>query len=73
MIIIQIGPLSNGAHRNQSGSAKAVHNGWAIIPDGTETPNFPFGNVTVGNQYLYHDWIGGFDLIIVSFEIKIKK
>ena len=52
---------------------KVIPDGWDIIPDNMETPNFPFGNIAVGNQYLYHDWIGGFDLIIVSFEIKIKK
>ena len=73
MTIIQIDPLSNGAHRNQSGNMKAIPDGWVTISEGMKTPNFPFGDIIVGNQYLYHDWIGGFDLIIVSFEIKIKK
>ena len=50
MIMIEIDPLSNGAHRNQSGSVKAVPDGWAIIPDDMETPNFPFGDITVDNQ-----------------------
>ena len=50
MIMIEIAPLFNGAHRNQSGSAKAVPDGWAIIPDGMETPNFPFGDITVDDQ-----------------------
>lgn len=38
MTIIQIDPLSNGVHRNQSGSAKAIPDGWAIISDGMEMP-----------------------------------
>ena len=74
MRIIEIQPLDNGAHRNQTSSGTLlVPSGWAIIQDGMETPNFPFGDITVDNQYLYHDWIGKFDLIINSFEIKIKK
>lgn len=44
MIIVEIKPNSNGAHRNQS-LTKIVPKGWAIIPDGLETPNFPFGAV----------------------------
>ena len=50
MTMIEIVPLDSGAHRNQSGSAKAVPDGWAIIPDGMETPNFLFGGITVDNQ-----------------------
>ena len=74
MRIIEIQPLDNGAHNNQTTNGTIpVPDGWAIIPEGMKTPNFPFGDITVDNQYLYHDWIGGFDLIIVSFEIKIKK
>ena len=45
MRIIEITALSNGAHRNQTGTLSAIHDGWAIIPDGMETPNFPFGEV----------------------------
>ena len=50
MTMLEIAPLENGAHRNQSGSMKAVPDGWAILPDGMETPNFPFGDITVDNQ-----------------------
>ena len=51
MIIIQIEPLVNGAHRNQASSGVIpAPEGWAILPDGIETPNFPFGEVTVDNQ-----------------------
>ena len=47
MRIIEIAALSNGAHRNQTGTLSAVPDGWAVIPGGMETPNFPFGEVTV--------------------------
>ena len=47
MNIIEISPLSNGAHRNQTGSFTTVPIGWAIIPNDIETPNFPFGEVVV--------------------------
>ena len=47
MRIIEIAALDNGAHRNQTGTFLAVPDGWAEIPDGMETPNFPFGEVEV--------------------------
>lgn len=47
MKIIEIAPLSNGAHRNQTGGLSNVPNGWAVIPDDMETENFPFGEITV--------------------------
>lgn len=46
MRIIEIQSLPNGAHRNQSGCSVCPQ-GWAVIPDGMDTPNFPFGDVTV--------------------------
>lgn len=51
MRIIEIAALPNGAHRNQTSSgAISVPDGWAIIPDGMATPNFPFGDITVDDQ-----------------------
>lgn len=47
MTIIEITALSNGAHRNQTSTFSKIHDGWAVIPDGMETPNFPFGEVEV--------------------------
>ena len=47
MRIIEITALSNGAHRNQTGTFSTIPDGWAVIPAGMETPNFPFGEVTV--------------------------
>lgn len=51
MKILEVMPLDNGAHRNQT-----IDNGyyftklpvgWAVIPSSMETPNFPFGEVEV--------------------------
>lgn len=50
MTIIEITALPNGAHRNQTGTFSAIPDGWAIIPDGMETPNFPFGEVEVAEE-----------------------
>lgn len=47
MKIIEITDLENGAHRNQTSTMRTVPDGWAVIPDGIETPNFPFGEVEV--------------------------
>ena len=47
MRIIEITALSNGAHRNQTGTFSIIPSGWAVIPDDMETPNFPFGDITV--------------------------
>ena len=44
MNIIKILPDKNGGHRNQSHSTK-VPDGWAVIPETIETPNFPFGDI----------------------------
>lgn len=47
MTIIEISALDNGAHRNQTTpSPIPILDGWAVIPDGMETENFPFGEVT---------------------------
>lgn len=45
MRIIEIKTLENGSHRNQTGDFKTIPEGWAVIPDDMETPNFPFGEV----------------------------
>ena len=48
MRIIEIAPLDNGAHRNQtSSSLNTIPTGWAIIPSDVPCENFPFGNVTI--------------------------
>ena len=47
MNIIEIEALENGAHRNQNGFIGDVPAGWAVIPDGMELPNFPFGDIAV--------------------------
>lgn len=48
MRMIEIAALDNGAHRNQTPShLSVVPEGWAVIPDGLVTENFPFGDITV--------------------------
>jgi hypothetical protein len=42
--IVEMKALPNGAHRNQSYPG-FVPGGWAVVPEGMETPNFPFGEV----------------------------
>lgn len=47
MKLIEIKSLENGGHRNAAGDFKTIPEGWAVIPDGIETLNFPFGEVEV--------------------------
>lgn len=51
MKIIEIKALDNGAHRNQEGVFfKIPPEGWAVIPDDMETPNFPFGEIVTTEE-----------------------
>ena len=46
--IIEIAQLPNGAHRNQTCSFEIIlPDGYAVIPEGMQTENFPFGQVEV--------------------------
>ena len=45
MRIVEITSLENGAHRNQEGNFNFIPYGYAVVPAGMETPNFPFGEV----------------------------
>lgn len=48
MRTIEITPLSNGAHRNQSGLISKVPSGWAVIPSDMVIPEtFPFVDIVV--------------------------
>ena len=47
MRIVEIQKQPLGGHDNQTSSVKTVPDGWAIIPDNMETPNFPFGDIEV--------------------------
>lgn len=44
-MIVKIKPYDNGAHANQSTTPRNIPDGWAVVPDDMETPNFPFGEV----------------------------
>ena len=54
--IVEIKALSNGAHRNQSYPG-FVPDGWALIPEDMEMPNFPFGEVAAESVTHYEDVI----------------
>lgn len=58
MKIIEIAPLDNGAHRNQSYPG-FVPEGWALIRSTAELVNYPFGNFEVeyidGVAYMVED------------------
>lgn len=47
MRIIEIAPLPNGAHRNQSCNLPAAPAGWAVVPDDLVTHNYPFGDIAI--------------------------
>ena len=64
MRIIEIAPLTNGAHRNQNGGLSVVPEGWAVIREGEDLPNFPFGSFEVetvdGVPYMKEgSWVPG--------------
>ena len=44
MMIVKILENENGSHENQTFPG-FIPDGWAVIPDDLETPNFPFGDV----------------------------
>ena len=46
MRMVEISALENGAHNNLTSNFIELPDGWAVIPDDMETPNFPFGEVT---------------------------
>jgi len=51
MRIIEIQPLLNGAHRNQTGNFLSIPTGWAVIPEDVSIPEtFPFVDLTVEGQ-----------------------
>lgn len=53
MLIIEIQPQENGAHRNQkpSGNLRIIPEGWAVVPDSIKIPDtFPFVDIEVDGQ-----------------------
>jgi hypothetical protein len=48
MRIVKIEKLKNGGHANLTSKAfSGIPDGWAVIPDDMDTPNFPFGDVEI--------------------------
>ena len=51
MLIIEIQPLENGAHRNQTCNLNTIPEGWAEVPPGISVPDtFPFVDIEVDGQ-----------------------
>lgn len=62
MRIIEIEACENGSHRNQASNFTTIPEGWAVIPDDMETPNFPFGDIEVEEKdgvMVVTKWIAG--------------
>lgn len=57
MQMLEIRALDNGAHENQTYHG-VLPEGWALIPDDMELPNFPFGEVVVEGDTVI-EWIPG--------------
>lgn len=48
MRLIRIEAETSGGHAYQTiDSISVVPNGWAVIPDDMDTPNIPYGDITV--------------------------
>lgn len=55
MHIIKIAPSPSGAHNDMviqwaTPATFPVPDGWAILPDGMDTQNFPFGTIAVDDS-----------------------
>lgn len=51
MLIIEIQPLKNGAHRNQTCNLNTIPEGWAEVPSSITVPDtFPFVDIEVDGQ-----------------------
>ena len=62
MKIIEIQALENGGRRNQIGDFQTVPDGYAVVPENMETPNFPFGEIEVeeiNGVMMVTKWIAG--------------
>lgn len=60
--IVEIEALSNGTHRNQEWNEKNIPDGYAVIPDGMDMPNFPFGEITaeeIDGVMTVTKWVAG--------------
>ena len=63
MRLIKIERLENGSHHNQTiDHISKIPEGWAVIPDDMETPNFPFGEIEtkeIEGVLTVTNWIAG--------------
>ncbi len=56
MQMLEIAALSNGAHDNQTYNG-TLPDGWALVPDDMDCPNFPFGEVEAEEVTYYREVI----------------
>ena len=54
MQMLEITALANGAHNNQTFHG-FLPDGWAVIPDDMDMPNFPFGEVEAEEVTYYRE------------------
>lgn len=64
MRIVEIKELENGAHSDQviNGVLHNIPDGWAVVPDGMELENFPFGTLKAQDDdgvMVVVEWIPG--------------
>lgn len=63
MRLVEIIALGNGAHRNQTIDWEITPpDGWAVIPENMNTPNFPFGEITakeINGVVTVTKWVAG--------------
>ena len=60
--IIEIKTLLNGSHRKQAWDGKNIPDGYAVVPDGMDMPNFPFGEITaeeIDGVMTVTNWVAG--------------
>lgn len=60
--IVEIQALPNGSHRNQEWNEKNIPDGYAVIPDGMDMPNFPFGEIAaeeIDGVMTVTTWVAG--------------
>ena len=66
--------MENGSHRNQTGDFIEIPEGWAVIPDNIETPNFPFGEIKTNKIDLVqvYDYVDAYLVFKITKRMNVK-
>lgn len=62
MRIVKLEAFDNGSHDNLICDNVPIPDGWAVIPDELETPNFPFGEIVaerINDVMTVTEWAAG--------------